>query len=233
VDPGAAEIVVVARGADDPDLVARAYDTVLSRSFGRDEIPPRDQFLLDVAGSTVLVALVDGDVAAAAVSEGGGRDPIGLLSHLAVRPGTRGGGVGGQMMAALQAHWSSGPPVVLGEVHDPRAWADGPDELPAARLRFYERHGARLLGVPWVQPKLWSGGDRVADMLLLVMGGSAAPDGVAAESLRSWMTAYYELTEGSDASDPTLAALLERVAAEDPVPIRPISALAAVPRLGR
>lgn len=227
MDPAAVELVVLDPAGDDPGLVERAYDAVLAPSFGPDELVPRDRYVDDVSAAAVIVALHGDDVVGAGVSEASPDGTVGLLSHLATHPDCRGTGVGGRMLATLQARWSDGPAVVLGEVHDPRRWPEGPGEQPTARLRFYERCGARLLGVPWVQPPLWEGGGSVPGMLLLVMGGRDADAPVPARWIREWMTAYYE-SGGAGPDDPTLVALLTRVAAADEVAVLAISDLDAV-----
>lgn len=235
VTPGDLRIAVLARGGDDPELVARAYAAVLAPSFTDDELPPWEQFEAEVSGSAVLVATAGGEIVAAAVSDTGGGEPVGLLSHLAVRPDQRGTGTGSAVFDRLRSLWSAGDAaVVLGEVHDPRIWADAEDERPGARMRFYERHGARLLAVPWEQPELWPGGRRVPGMLLLVMGGRDQLDAVPSAWVATWMTEYYRSCEGIDASsgDPALDALLARVAAVDPIPVRAIVDLDDVEPLG-
>jgi hypothetical protein len=138
------------------------------------------------------------------------------------------------MMARLRERWSQGEAeVVLGEVHDPRRWPEGDDERPSARLRFYERHGARVLTVPWVQPRLREDGERVAGMVLLVWGRHGPPESVPAAWLRPWMTEYYLEAEGLDrpTDDPTVAALLARVDARDPIGVEAITDPLTVPLL--
>jgi GNAT superfamily N-acetyltransferase len=219
-------VVVVARGSDDRALVERAYHEVLAPSFTTDELPPDHEFVAEMDFATLVVAL-DGDApVAAAVTGAGSRSPLALLSYLAVRPDQRGSGAGSRMMESLRSVWhASRADVVLGEVHDPRCWPDGADERPAARLRFYERHGARLLTVPWVQPRVRDDGDRVGGMLLLEMWSRHAPEAVPAAWVRSWTTDYFSLAEGLEvpSADPVVAALLARIDAVDPIAIRPIA----------
>jgi GNAT superfamily N-acetyltransferase len=234
VDVTRADLVVLDRGADDPALVGRAYREVLEPSFTTDEIPPAAELVDDAAGATVVVAVADGLVLAAAITDPPTTSPVALLSYLAVRPDRRAGGIGSTVLRALQSRWADGAAdVVLGEVHDPRCWSDSDDERPRDRLRFYERHGARLLSAPWVQPRLRDGGHRVGGMLLLVMGGRAVPDAVPAALVRQWMTDYYADAEGIDdpSRDPTLAALLARASAVDPIPVRPVADHPAMPLL--
>jgi hypothetical protein len=116
----------------------------------------------------------------------------------------------------MLARWRrpSGPSVVLAEVHDPRHWPATGDERPSARLRFYARHGARLLDLAWIQPRLTPGGDRVEGMLLLVLAarppalldGGAALDGAL---VRAWVEQQLRDAEGDAAlADPGFAEIL-------------------------
>jgi len=227
----ALDIEVLARGADDISLVERAYREVLGPSFTSDELPPFDILrpMLEVA--TVVVAFEEGELVCVAVVEHEENELIALLSYLAVRPGRRNGGIGKALMDRLRALWrEQGIPVVLGEVHDPRRWDAMPDELPVARLRFYERQGARVLAAPWVQPRLWPGGERVPGMLLLVIYAEQDLESVPASRVATWMADYYAECEGPSAStDATLRELLDRVHAVDPVPVLAVSALESIP----
>lgn len=130
--------------------------------------------------------------------------------------------------------WSSGEAqIVLGEVHDPRVWQETAEERPEPRLRFYERSGARLLGVPWLQPSVWKGGERVADMLLLVLGGETPRDTVPASWVMDWTVTYYETCEGSIvAGDRDVERLLRRIGECDPIPVLDISDRDSVALLG-
>ena len=231
-------VVVLERATDDPELVRDAYDAVLAPSFSPDELPALPQMMEDFGSSTVVVATRGGTPIATAVTDHAEVGPIALLSYLAVRADERGTGIGSVMMSALDRVWAGGHAhVVLGEVHDPRCWPADGDEQPEARLRFYERHGARLLAVPWVQPRLRPEGGRVEGMLLLVLGPTGGPGGtpedVPSTWLRQWIHGYFEVEEDLDPDrDPTVAALHERVTATDPVPILPLASWSSLPLLG-
>lgn len=225
------DLVTLARGDDQPSLVARAYDRVLANAFTADEIPDREPFLESVALCTVVVALRDGDPVAVAVSDHDVMAPIGLLSYLAVDAAERSSGVGSHLMSHLRELWRNGSvEFVLGEVHDPRCWEESDSERPAARLRFYERHGAQLLSVPWIQPRLRAGGNRVGGMCLLVLHSREPSPAMPAQALDDWMRVYFAAAEGvtDPAADQDLDALLRRVDAHDPVRVLPISALEQV-----
>lgn len=213
----------------DPDLRSEVYATVLSPAFDVDELPGEDVFLEDYADAVAVVATRDGRPIGVGVTDGPDASPIALLSYLAVAADTRSTGVGSALMTGLSALWSEwGTPVVLGEVHDPRRWQEDEGERPAARLRFYERNGARLLMVPWVQPRLASTSGRVGGMLLLVMHSDPADRAeVPGAWMQEWVSGYYSSCEEpvDPEGDPTLRALLSRCAAPA-VPIADISALA-------
>lgn len=224
------ELRLLDLGPDDQDLLRATFDQVLRPSFTQDELSDLDA-VRPTPGRLVAVAtLPDGTPLGCAVTE---LHPAGvsLLCYLAVSPASRGLGVGGLLVAHLREHWArTGCALVLAEVHDPRGHADTADEHPQARLRFYSRTGARVLGVPFVQPAL-DGGARVPDMLLLVMAGPAADaTTVPAAPVRAWVTAYFAGAEGGAPTDPQGAALLELLAVEE-LPILPFERWQEVPRL--
>lgn len=204
--------------ATDP-LVRQVYDAILRPSFDADELPSIEA-VTGVMGDQVdrlLVVAVDDEVpiGAALYSEDG--SSVGKLDYLAARPGIRSRGVGSALMGRLAAVWSDRPVVaVLGEVHDPRFHAEGPDELPSARLRFYQRCGARLLDVPWVQPRLSPAGARVHHMLLVDLLADVGKP-LSSERLARWVEGSYVAAEGVVPTDPTYEALMARVLARDPV----------------
>lgn len=210
--------------ATDP-LVSGAFDAVLRPSFSIDELPSIDT----VTGAdgddgyrllVVAVGREDGDgdgdaLGAALYSEDG--TGLGKLDYLAARPGIRSRGVGSALMGRLASVWPGRPVVaVLGEVHDPRFHAEGPDELPSARLRFYQRCGARLLDLPWVQPRLSPDGARVHHMLLVdLLPGIGQP--LSSERVGRWVQGYYLAAEGAVPTDSTYEALLARVFSRDEI----------------
>lgn len=169
--------------SDDAALAAQAYETVLRPAFRPEELTgPQDvapgprrvlSVALDAKEEPVAAAVTDLGPTQGEVSGDADRAVgVALLSHLAVRASGQGGGVGSAMMGHLQRLWTRLElPLVLGEVHDPRGHAESDTEHPMARLRFYERCGARVLDVPWVQPSLAPGQQRVPDMLLLALHG--------------------------------------------------------------
>lgn len=224
-------------GPDAAALVDEAYAEVLAPSFGPDELLPRDQLdrgMRDPQGDRLTVAVRDGLVVGAAVSDAPARDGIVLLTLLAARPGGRSGGVGGALLGHLRAAWQrSGVALVLGEVHDPRAHATGPDEDPHARLRFYERAGAELLGVPWLQPAVAPSGRRVDGMLLVALHrqGWAAGADVPAAPVAAWAQRYAAATEGRAPTDEGWARLMARYSAASTLAVLPVASYASIPLL--
>ncbi|ATE55897.1 GNAT family N-acetyltransferase [Actinosynnema pretiosum] len=116
------------------------------------------------------------------------------LEYLAVSASSRGSGTGGALLAAV-AEDVLGDPAVAGivlEVEDP---ARTPGELPARRIGFYERWGARVVTAisGYEMPDLAEPGQRVP-MVLLWRGGVAQPvleaDGVELV-LRDLYLGYY------------------------------------------
>ena len=212
---------------DDPGLLQRAFDDVLRPSFSIEELPEFGS-LMGALGGHGFISIAgddDGVPLAVGLSESDSTTQIGLLGYLATRPDRRSGGVGGALLSHMQERWAAEPvTVVLAEVHDPRVWPETDDERAAARLRFYEKAGARLLMTPWVQPSLSVGAARVNGMLLLTL--SEKPEGQQAidpDNLRRWTRGYYTEAEGGVPEDPTYIALEQRMAG-DRIEIRPVSA---------
>ena len=160
----------------DPELLGRLYRELLEPEFSRAE--------LEAVGS--LGSRLQGDgspdslVAAAVGPEGellGGlvadhdRDcRVLLLSYLAVRRDLRGRGIGSFLLRDVASTWYDSEQVLLAvaEVHDPRHWSD-PGDMAVARLRLFERLGARALATPFVQPALHGDRERVPGFLLLAL----------------------------------------------------------------
>ena len=212
------------------DLVANVYETILRPSFSRDELPDDGPLGgLDGSGNCVLSVVVEeGEPVAAALTEYAPGVDIDLLGYLAARPGDRSRGLGTVLLDHLASRWRQrSVSLALAELHDPRAWPETPSERAAARIRFYARWGCDVLDVPWVQPALGPGCDRVADMLLAVLwrlpGGT---DEVAAAPVAAWTEEYYLATEGpADAAspDPQHDALVKRLTTTPTIGIRPLA----------
>ena len=118
-------------------------------------------------------------------------------------------GTGGLLMKAVTEVWGSqvGPSLFVMEVEDPRHYgSDHARGDPEARVRFYERLGARTVPVPYFQPALGPAGQRVPHLLLMVFGGTEAPPGTQrldGKTVELFLTEYLEESEGPVRSDDT------------------------------
>jgi GNAT superfamily N-acetyltransferase len=215
-----------------PELLAAAYAEVLRPSFSHDELPSvevvTDAFATERFHLVLVATGADGQPVSAAVYS---EDPsgVGILSYLATRPGARDRGQGRVVMEHLASVWAGRPvEVVLGEVHDPRAYPETGADRAVSRLRFYRRGGSRLLDVPWMQPRLSRDGGRVRDMVLLVfhLGPAAeARRGVPSALLAGFVERYYVREEGAVPADAAYRALWRRFTDRAVIPVRPLGEL--------
>lgn len=154
-----------------------------------------------------------------------------LLTYLALDPSARGLGLGGRLVREVLPRWAAASPgaLVLAEVDDPRAWAaDATQGDPVARLRFYGRHGARLVPLAYVQPSLSPGAARVEGMLLLRLDTTP---GATGDLLAAFLADYYAQSEGAGAvADPRVRALLDAARALDLDTLWPVDRWADVVR---
>ncbi|MFI7277086.1 GNAT family N-acetyltransferase [Streptomyces sp. NPDC049879] len=207
----------------------RIYAEILRPSFDDDELAPPEELAAELAAGRLSVlwcAGAAGEPLAAAVGTFEPGHRIMLLTWLAVRPGRRGGGLGGPLLDAAVAAWRAAfePCMVLAEVADPERHAAGEAHGdPAGRLRFYLRHGARVLDLPYFQPALGEGRRRVPDMLLTVLHADpsfagSVPETIDGALLRTWLEEHQAETEGSVGTDPWSARLWQAVERPGGVP---------------
>jgi GNAT superfamily N-acetyltransferase len=223
---------------DNGPFLESLYTQVLAPSFPPDELETAEWLRSGVADGTVLaVAAVDPDGApvGAAIGQWSPGTRTLLLVYLAVVPGSRSGGVGGLLLGEVTGTWQERlqPLATFAEVEHPLvnsasvAYGD-----PAARLRFYARHGARALDIPYFQPSLRPGSERVYGMLLTVLflapqcagarAGTVAPDLV-----RSFLEGAYDGNSlGTDPASLVLARALER---PEGIPLLPLTDPACLP----
>ncbi|MFY1700542.1 GNAT family N-acetyltransferase [Micromonospora sp. WMMA1923] len=197
----------------DATLLRRAYTEILAPSFPPDQL---DSFEVVTESDTVLVGVATHDRSPVGAVVADPFDRVLLLSYLAVRPGIRGGGVGGALLAHLLPAWRErcGSDVVLAEVEDPRLHPAGEFGDPTARLRFYQRAGFGLLPVPFTQPRVRPDARREPGLLL---AGWPMAGPVPAAMVRSFVTDYYRSAEGTGpGQDPELDALLTAVEGQGP-----------------
>ncbi|MFP8964264.1 N-acetyltransferase [Streptomyces nanhaiensis] len=201
--------------AEDGPLLQVLYEDLLVPSFPPDELQTL-QWVRDglADGGVVVGAVLDdaGAPEAVAVGEWDAPSRVLLLSYLTVRPRIRSRGLGGLLMGVVTGAWRERfrPLLTLAEVEHPLAHeAGGERGDPAARLRFYARHGARALDIPYFQPVLRPGAERVHGMLLLVLtraGGTGGerPDTVDPGPVRAFLEDRLLSDEEHDADGPVL-----------------------------
>lgn len=223
-------------GMDSP-LLDTVYEELLVPHFPPEEMvtPAELRAGLEAGVLWISAAVTEGRPVGAAVAEWSPHSRVLLLAYMAVRPQARSSGIGGALMAAIHGDWQDRvrPLLTLAEIEHPAAHAPHPDHGdPAARMRFYARHGARALDIPYFQPALRPGAARVPGMVLAVL--TTAPEladahVVPAEPVRDFMTEYFEQTEGGVPEDPATVAMF---AAMPPGGIRllPVDDPAALPR---
>lgn len=141
---------------DEAELV-RVYREILEPSFPASELLTEQVFVeWCLAGRLdVVCEYADGVLAAVAVAAPYEQAGLVLLVWLAARPGVRGGGHGGRVLTRALELWQQRyePELVVGEAELPeQVEASEEHGDPAARLRFYDRHGARGLVMTHAQP---------------------------------------------------------------------------------
>jgi GNAT superfamily N-acetyltransferase len=185
--------------------VAAFYRLVLAPHFPADELETSENIAeaLKSGGTAALVArTAQRAIVGGAVGDLFPRSGVLLLSYLAVVPEGRGTGTGGLLMKAVTDVWGRkfDPRLFVMEVEDPRYFQVDPAlGDPEARVRFYERLGARALPVPYFQPALGPAGRRVEHLMLMVFGGADAPSGaerVGGRRIEDFLTEYLEVCEG-------------------------------------
>ncbi|MCK0112141.1 GNAT family N-acetyltransferase [Ornithinimicrobium sp. F0845] len=161
------------RPVTDARELEQVYAVLLAPSFPPSELHPPDWLTHGVSSGavSVLVAEDASGPVATAVTESLGPSPVVLLTYFATRADLRGRGVGsalfgGMLDAVLDRDRT---PLVLAEVERPDRHTGSPEfGDPTARLRFYGRHGARVLDLPYFQPPIGAQ-PPVHGMLLLAL----------------------------------------------------------------
>lgn len=216
-------------------LLDAVYADVLVPSFNPDELEPLESLRSGVEGGTSLVcAILDdaGAPVAAAAADWSPQSRVLLLSYLAVSQGLRGGGHGGALLRHVQQVWFAkfGAYVLLAEVEHPAAHvASSESGDPAARVRFYVRHGGQALDLAYFQPALDEGGDRVYGVILVAMAVEGSPTHLESGPIRRFLQEYLEATEGLGGSDPALDALWSGLDRPEGVPLLPLDQLDRIP----
>jgi hypothetical protein len=205
-----------------PEQLERLYDEVLNPSFPVDELMPRDKLLPRLAqeDSGVCCRVVldpAGRVVAAIIADIYQGSRVLLLSYLAVVSELRDRGVGTGLASDAVPRWIARyqPALAVAEVEDPRRHVAG-DSVgygdADARMRLYDGLGGLILPVPYVQPALTAGADRVRNLLLMVFHAApeVCPDRLLdPELLVRFLTDYFTACEGKTPVDAEFTALLD------------------------
>jgi GNAT superfamily N-acetyltransferase len=201
--------------------VAQLYNEIFRSAFPPAELCGLSDFEGMIAGGQPCWIAVDDDdrVLGGASCEWDDPPRIMLLAWLAVRPELRGQGMGNQLLDVAGKAWREqwGPCLALAEVEDP-AHHHGSEATgdPVARLRFYQRRGARALDIPYFQAALGAGGERVPDLLLMVLDtypefAGAQPDTIDPAVVRSYLELYQRQCEGAVGTDPQAMRLWDAI----------------------
>lgn len=193
-------------GADDPSLAA-FHAGIYEEAFAAQH-EPLAAWRASIASGLLRVrlAIEDGEIVGGVCFERYPRSGVGLVTYLVVAPAARGRGLGEQLLR--DAITALAAPLVLGEVNDPRVHGTGED-----RLARFERWGARVLDVRYVQPALGPGLAR--DRGLLLIAFAPRPEIIDGALVRAFVEELYAATEGG-ALDPEIR-IPDRVALVAPV----------------
>ncbi|WP_250279994.1 GNAT family N-acetyltransferase [Frankia sp. Cppng1_Ct_nod] len=216
------------------------YSEILTAAFSPEELVTWDELREAAAnnpGPGVLV--LDGEtVVGGMLGEIYPRSGVLLLSYIAVRPDTRGRGIGRVLLTEVIPQWRAAvlPSIVLAEIEDPRFHEPSSYGDPGARLRLYQRTGAALLPMPFFQPSLRPGLSRVFDMLLICLDESGPT--VPTPAVTAFLEEYFELCEGSAAvsADADFLALRRgacEAEADGRLPLWPLDRVPEIPRFRR
>lgn len=199
-----------------PEVLDVLYRDVLSDAFPPAEILPLDR-LRDLVASPAAqgwIAQVGDRVQGCAIGEWSEEHRVVLLDWLAVHRQARGEGIGGRVLEVALGHWREAyrPCLILAEVEDPAHHGSWNGVDPQARLRFYQRRGARALDLPYFQPSLSEGLPRVSGLHLMVLHADPPflgldPETIDAGPLRSYLEFYLSECEGVLAHDEQVNAL--------------------------
>ena len=211
----------------DPDTLSAVHAELVVPNFPPAERGGVSEFVAAVMSgrSEVLVASREEQLAGVAVSDcfPGAEDTV-LLAWLAISPRARSGGLGGSLLQEAVARWSSRGHVVA-EIEFPDSTSAHPDHGdPRARARFYQRHGAMVIDLPYVQPSMGPGLPRVPMLLVLLPPRSGrAPSSLPTEPLRRFMNAYFGGDVAQHDEDEDLRRIDEALAG-DAVSLIPLNA---------
>lgn len=224
--------------SDRRKLLDEAHEQILMPAFPSNEMTPLGVLQQMWAGTPPRLAVhaaLDsrGKPVGCAVAQWFPRSTALLFAYLAVRAGWRGGGIGTSLITRAVQDWAVTyrPALLVAEVEDPRVYPCTPDQDPLARLRLYERLGARLLELRYVQPEVNPGAGRVRDLLLVAQecsaGVMAAPSGVvevSAAAVLAFLNEYYRDCEGETYRDAEFLAMVGPLVGRAAVPLSSVPA---------
>jgi GNAT superfamily N-acetyltransferase len=230
-----AEQIVDVRELSDSSFVD-LYENILSPSFPPNELLTLDEFRYADVGEarTPAFAVVDDGLPVAAAF--GDYDPdcgIVLLAYLATRADRRSRGVGRRLLVHAQQRWEQqlSPAAFLAEIEDPASHGPSPYGDPVARVRFYQSFGAGRLALPYVQPSLRPGAERVRGMMLISFALAGRGHQVPAPAVADYLHRYLAGCEGilDASSDPDFGPIFARLEAfgDGDVPVEPLVVHAA------
>ncbi len=217
------------------DTLDRIFQSVLVPAFSAEELEPLE---------SLRGYLESNPVEAFGLYAADSSGPIGcciyypypeanslLLGYMAVVSNERSGGVGTRLFEASRDEWfgSNQYELVLAELDDPRVYPVVNGISPQRRIEFYSKLGAELICGPYFQPCVRPGSQRVYDMLLVKLGGTArslraSPPGVPAHIVAAFLREYFseeEDTRDADAGD--LQWLMEAYEGKGSIPVLPVA----------
>jgi GNAT superfamily N-acetyltransferase len=222
------------------DLFDRFYYMVLKPAFPPEELEDvetvRARYHVRRPPVPGLVVLLAGEPMGGALGEHFADSNIVLLDYLAVRADRRGNGVGRELLDRALVSWREhlAPTAIFAEVENPRGRSAGPHGDPAARLRFYQRAGGKMLPLRYFQPSIGPGVPRVRGMLLICL--DPWRESVPTDSVLAFLDEYLEAAEGPEAraADPEYQDLRGQVNAwPGEVPLWPLSHVNQLPTAGQ
>ncbi|WP_205325982.1 GNAT family N-acetyltransferase [Glycomyces sp. YM15] len=211
-------------------MLAQVYREVLVPAFPPEELESEESLAetLETGLGSLLVAVDDtGRPAAAAFGHWWEASRVQMLANLAVKPGTRGHGLGGRLLRDAVDAWREryDPCLIVAEIESPDARMVHEDYGdPRRRLGFYESAGARVLDLPYFQPGIGGASRRVQGMLLLVIHADPTftperLDRLSGKLLRAFITEYLAAAEGEPANDWDAKALFRAFDREGGIPM--------------
>jgi GNAT superfamily N-acetyltransferase len=186
----------------------RFYRGIYLEAFAA-QAEPLEAWLAALRGDAAYDFTVNFDDDAGITYERYRRSGCGLVTYMVVAPTARRSGVGRRLLdGAIADLRARGAPIVFGEVNDPRRTTE---VVAWDRLERFQRWGARVLDMPYVQPSLGSGRDRGLLLVAFSVEDREVLDGAI---VKDFLDEFYRVTEGEppDAElSSILAAIPERV----------------------